>query len=170
MIEKANDIEHIIANDLGQSIKSLGKHITNLHSLLAPVLNVASKMQEHNKESHLQEVKTSQHGLWQSQVCVNAQTSIIHTENYCSYTVISVPNQEYDGKKYEFLFSFNPNKSVSLTLENHISFIFSGLFLSHKQVGPNDISEKSKCFYNLASYGNARLFNNLRQSFKRNKT
>jgi hypothetical protein len=59
LIEKANDIEHIIANDLGQSIKSLGKHITNLHSLLAHVLNVASKMQEHNKESHLQEVKTS---------------------------------------------------------------------------------------------------------------
>ena len=41
---------------------------------------------------------TSENGLWQSELCVNALTRDFHTEKDISYTLISVPTQDYNDK------------------------------------------------------------------------
>ena len=81
------------------------------------------------------------------------------------------PRQENVDNDYEFIFQLNEIKSIGITMHNNTNFIFSGLFLTHKQVcnrkNKSNDTEK-KAFFNLASYGNARLFNHFKQSLIRN--
>lgn len=57
-------------------------------------------MQDDYVNINLEEAKTSNSGLWQSQICVDASTDIAHTENECTYSLIQIPNQDLSlGKK-----------------------------------------------------------------------
>jgi hypothetical protein len=165
---EAGCIEKAIAKDLGKAVESLSKQIQNLQFAFAPILNIGFEMQKERGQNHLQNVPTTQSGLWQSQLCINAETSVIHTEKDCCYTLISVPNQEFDCNKTAFKFCFNEDNSISLNLVKNVSFIFSGVFLSHKQVRNNLKEKEGVSFFNLASYGNGRLYNHLCKSFERN--
>ena len=166
-----NKYENKIAEDLGKGISTFVPIINNIKEYIAPILNVGKKIQDNRNQIHLQEVASSKFGLWSSQLCVDAQTQILHTENDCTYTMIVTPRQENVDNDYEFIFQLNEFKSIGITMHNNTNFIFTGLFLTHKQVcnrkNKSNDTEK-KAFFNLASYGNARLFNHFKQSLIRN--
>ena len=113
--------------------------------------------------------------MWDTNVCVNASTGEFHTEKDTSYTLITVPQQDfksqkYSGNVYNFLFKLNHNNLLSLPLTPDLSLLFSGTFLTHRQKGNYSQDKSSKPFVNLSSYGNQRLFTHIRKSFFRNST
>ena len=116
---------------------------------------------------------TSNDGAWQSPVCVNTSLSILYTECDCTYAMISIPLQKIKRSKKSkmdsmFIFRLNKDSTISLPLQSGLSFVFSGLFLTHRQNYPNHLQNNQETFYNVASYGNTKLFNHLRCSFQRN--
>ena len=135
--------------------------------LVMPIISAADHVANaRNIKSPLTVTNSSECGCWASCICVNAETKILHTENDCTYTIIYAPQQNKTTAKYEFNFCLNPVNNVSFDMNDGISFMFSGMFLKHKQYkwkagNVNDI------FYNFASYGNQRLFNHLKQTILR---
>ena len=122
--------------------------------------------------------KTSKDGLWQSELCVNALTRDFHTEKDATYTLISVPQQDFDDKTRKkpstifFLFNLNENTTIGIKMNRSSSFIFYGTMLTHRQVCQDGYEKKNapskiSDFYNIACCGNQRLFNHLRHSFRR---
>ena len=121
----------------------------------------------------LVEVPTKKCGLWQSQICIDASTETAHTERDCTYTLISIPKQQNTfsrkvKRKSYFLFVLNNEQKVCISLTPQLSFFFSGMCLLHRQNHPSH-ENHSINFINIASYGNERLFNNIRASFNRVK-
>ena len=121
---------------------------------------------------------TSQHGLWQSELCCNAITKDFHTEKDITYTLISVPYQQHDNPKKKkprdsiFLFKINKTKTIGFKLFQKCSFIFNGTMLTHRQFSEDGYENEEyrngvSNFYNVACYGNQRLYNHLRKSFRR---
>ena len=55
--------------------------------------------------------------------------------------------------KYEFNFCLNARNNVSFEMNDGISFMFSGMFLKHKQYKWK-AGNVNIIFYNFASYGN----------------
>ena len=51
--------------------------------------------------------------------------------------------------------------TFGIKLEPGLSFIFSGKYLTHRQVIP-DSNSKHGNFLNIASYGNKRLYNHIK--------
>jgi len=85
----ADEMESSSAIEVGYGVQKLSGVIPNLHKLLSPVVDVAFDMQVDHGDVNLKLVKTSSSGLWQSKVCINATTKKWHTENDCSYTLVS---------------------------------------------------------------------------------
>ena len=63
--------------------------------------SVGYKLQAKYGDICLEGVKSSESGLWQSSVCVNAQTRIFHTEKDSTCTVITVQLQKKQNIKSE---------------------------------------------------------------------
>ena len=105
-------------------------------------------------------------------MCVNAETEEYHTEMDCTYTLIHVPNQKRDTGwcKYHFLFDLSTAVNISFHMVPGMSIMFSGQFATHRQSCDTINRKESDVFINFASYGNARLYRHIRNSFKRVKT
>ena len=102
----------MISLELDNAVKSFGKYLRHINSLLSPVIDVAYKLQEELGSINLKNVSTSKSGLWVSQACIDASTKVQHTENDCIYTIISMPKQIHlIGKKADknIYFLFSPN-------------------------------------------------------------
>ena len=69
-----------------------------VESIIDSVFSITYKLQEKYGSICLEGVKSSGYGLWQSSVCINAQTGIFHTEKDSTYTVITVPSQKKKTK------------------------------------------------------------------------
>ena len=109
-------------------------------------------------------------------MCINASTTKWHTENDCSYTLVSVPKQECE-RKYVFYFRLNPKIYVGIPMQSGVSFISSMKLLTHRQqciadpgIDSNFVSAQGNKFINVCSYANRRLFTHVRASLKRNMT
>ena len=89
----SNLIETLCANEVKKAVVSLKRMIANLPILLSPIIDTAFNLQQKLGDVNLKSVQTASSGLWQSQVCVNASTSVLHTERDCTYTLITVPKQ-----------------------------------------------------------------------------
>ena len=87
----SNLIETLCANEVKKAVVSLKRMIANLPILLSPIIDTAFNLQQKLGDVNLKSVQTASSGLWQSQVCVNASTSVLHTERDCTYTLITVP-------------------------------------------------------------------------------
>ena len=101
-------------------------------------------------------------------ICVNAETKEFHTEHDCTYTLISIPKQRHMNQlstRYDFLFILTEKQSISIHLTPGVTFMFSGLFLKHRQNKSNESSNDT--FFNFASYGNKRLFHHIRKTLNR---
>ena len=141
----------------------LSKFFPNLSELIAPILNVAYVKQIDDGDVNFNLSKTSKDGLWQSELCVNALTRDFHTEKDATYTLISVPQQDFDDKTRKkpstifFLFNLNENTTIGIKMSQSSSFIFNGTMLTHRQFcqdgyEKNNVPSKNSDFYDIAYY------------------
>ena len=175
---ESQKFELLVAKEVNIAVSNLKKYFVNISGLIAPILKVAYYKQEKAGNINLKEVPSSQYGLWQSELCVNAVTRDFHTERDVSYTLISVPFQVYDNEQKQqpkntfFLFKLSENLTIGFKMVPKTSFIFNGNMLTHRQFsedGYEDLSKRKNInnYYNIACYGNERLYNHMRKSFRR---
>ena len=50
-------------------------------------------MQKDYDQVSLKDVESSESGMWQSSMCVNVRTRLLHTEEDYTYTLCKVPSQ-----------------------------------------------------------------------------
>ena len=170
----ATKLEELCANDLSFAISSLSKVFPTVHRVISPILRTCYDLQATNgKLKNFERTRSYNNGLWQSALCFNAQTKVFHTENDCTYTVISVPKQSKTtslaNAEYNFLFKFQDRQILGINMLPGVSFIFSGKFMTHKRYCNVDVHPRDNCFVNFGSYGNERLYRHIRKSFTRNK-
>ena len=180
--DNAYEIELMCSEQVTFAVHSISTVFNNSHKIISPMLPVAHKLQEKYGDVNLKKVLTSDNGIWHSELCVNAMTREFHTERDVSYTLISVPQQERGLKKGNdevmdrndsyFLFQVNPNNTIALKLIDFTSFIFHGFMITHRQFCEDGYEEEKvrnlkENFFNIACYSNKRLFDHLKQSFKR---
>ena len=173
----ASKFENDCANELEKAILSLKRIIANISNLICPILKAGFDLQTEQGQINFKKVFTSDLGLWQSSICVNAITKEFHTEKDVTYTLITVPSQErllskHNGRETYFLFEINSDNCLGFEMKSGISFLFSGTMLTHKQFsidGYMDYKDREKIdpYYNIASYGNEKLFRHMRISFSR---
>ena len=112
----------------------------------------------------------SEYGIWQSSICETCQTSNLHTEDDCTYIVISTPlqdNSSISRPEYNFIFELRKGETIGIKLDPGVTFVFSGRYLMHRQMLNKNFKGQSNIFFNFASYGNKRLYNHLKSSIKR---
>ena len=161
--------EQLLAQDLKNGVQSLVSILPNVRDYIAPTLNTAYKVQSEIGDCNLKKTAVSDVGLWQSTVCVNCQTSVLHTENDCTYTVITTPNQVTNVVPI-FLFEIKKGFTVGLQMDPGLTFMFSGKYLFHRQMILDQIDTTNSTFINLASYGNDKLFNHFKTTLHRVNT
>ena len=65
-------------------------------------------------------------GLWQLTICDTCQTSNFHTEDDCTYTVVSTHNQDYEDIRAEpnvyFIFQMNSGENFGLKMDPGLTF------------------------------------------------
>ena len=101
---------------------------------------------------------------------MNAYTQKFHTESDCTSTVIVVPKQpkiKNNQKVYRFIFQLQKHMNISFKLKYGISFMFSGKCLIHRQQCTHTTHKKDDAFFNIAAYGNKRLYSHINKSFER---
>ena len=69
---------------------------------------------------------------------VEGRTDNFHTEDYCAYTFITVPQQILNSKPNPiqqpvFLFKMNETQTFTLPIYNDISFLYNTSLLTHRQ-------------------------------------
>jgi len=166
--------ENYCADEISRSVNTMKGFLPNIKRIIAPVIETSYEIQLRHKDMNLKETPSISNGCWQTSICINAETKEYHTEHDCTYTLISVPNHSVpkpslSSSKYDFLFRLTDNQSINITLKPGISLMFSGLFLTHRQNKSNDTTDTENNFFNIASYGNQRLFNHIRKTYNRNK-
>ena len=100
---------------------------------IAPMLNVIHNLQSDVLDLNMKRTSLSDHGMWQNYFFVNCQTTDLHTENNCTYTVVTVPNQKEKTVPY-FIFEFKKGFTFGLQMDHGLSFLFSGQYLFHRQM------------------------------------
>ena len=171
----AATIEKMIGIEMAFATQSLSKIVRQIDRFIMPLLDTANRLQCSNGNILLKKKENECAAMWNTNICVNASTGEFHTENDTSYTLITVPQQDFKSQKncgntYNFLFKLNEGNQISLPLIPNVSCLFSGLFLYHRQKGNDSKEQLHKPFVNLSSYGNQRLFTHIRKSFTRNNT
>ena len=134
-----------------------------------------AKLQPHfdfNDKTKEDEYQLQNKGILNVHICHNAQTEMKHTECDCSYTIISVPDQEKKthekGKMNVAKFEFNltDEKALVVPLEFNTILVYSGFLLTHRQQIHN-LNDTVDPFVNVVSYNSSKLFKHLMQSFRR---
>ena len=172
--KEATLYEQYTADEISRSVKDIKTFLPNIKSIISPVLDTCFELQSAIKDINIKEGYASNDGCWQSSLCVDAVTGEFHNEQDCTYTLISVPKQETiesnkKCNKYHFLFKLTENRRLNIALHPGVSFIFSGALLTHRQHSVENNTMKNEQFFNVASYGNKRLFNHIKKSFNNNK-
>ena len=158
----AKTIEEMISFEMSFALEQIAKIVVNVDRLLLSVIDVAHSKQYNFGDIGMIKNHNASDSMWNTNVCVNASTGDFHTEKDTSYTLITVPSQEQkeqknNGNEYSFLFKLNANTTISLPLSIYLTFLFSGMFISHRQKGNNSRNKEDPPFINLSSYGNQRL-------------
>ena len=131
---------------LMDSVNDISRYIRNISSLICPVLNVAFEMQKEYGDVNLQKLFAEDSWLWMSSICVNAKTTQYHVEDDCTYTVVKVPqqNKKMNGNYVSsriFMLQMNECTTYTINLEQNLTFMYSGTFISHRQECDN------KCYH-----------------------
>lgn len=162
--------ETLCANEISRSVNDLQKFLPNIKRIIAPVLETSFNLQiTEAKDLNLREMSSYKDGCWQTCICMDAQTKHKHTEHDCTYTLISIPQQNIQKTsiKYDFIFHLTKKHSINIPLKPGVSFIFSGFCLSHRQNKSRTSNKSDETFFNIASYGNKRLFYHLRKTYNK---
>ena len=150
-------------------ITELQRHITNLPSLISPIIGIAQTQQKVKGDINLKEISSSKDGLWQINMCVNAETTQYHIERDCTYTIIHVPQQVKcnDNSKHHFMFKKADDMNIAIPIQIGTTILFTSQFLTHRQSGPIDSTVDNDTFFNFTSYGNEKLFRHIKKSMAR---
>ena len=169
----ANKYEGHIADDISRSTNDLSKYLPKIKSIISPIIATAYELQSSIRNINIKEGYASNSGCWQTSICIDATTGEFHTEKDCTYTLISIPNQntissKTAGNNYHFLFSLIDKRILNIPLYPGILFIFSAAFLTHRQhINEFIHSNEQEVFFNVASYGNKRLYHHIKKSFNK---
>ena len=117
----------------------------------------------------MKKTNVSNNGMWQSSICVNCETTVLHIENDYTYTVIATPNQE-EKKASIFVFELKKGYTIGLQMDPGLTLMFSGKYLWHRQMILGNNKSTKSCFIDFASYGNAKRFNHLKTTIMRVNT
>ena len=63
-------VQHISSHELGAGIDSLASRLPNIKHLISPIVNAAYATQTFKGNIGLEKVESTNHGVWQSSVCV----------------------------------------------------------------------------------------------------
>ena len=165
----AEIMETLCADDLNKGVHSLVTILPKVREYIAPTLNIAYNMQHDIGDLNMKKTAVSNNGMWQSCICVNFQTAELHTENDCTYTVITTPNQA-KIKVPIFIFELKKGCTIGLQMNPGLTFMFSGKYLCHRQMILDGNQTNDSSFINLASYGNEKLYNHLKTTIRRVKS
>ena len=72
-------------------IDGLTKVISNLKSLISPIINTGYNLQQQKSDVNLKSRPGTSDGLSHISISINAQTKRLHTKNDATYTLIRVP-------------------------------------------------------------------------------
>ena len=172
------ELENLISSEITIATSKFEKWLPNFSQIIAPIIKAAYEKQSVVGDINLKEQNITDSGLWQSEICIDAITRDFHTEKDVTYTLISVPDQVHDGKNKKqpevpiFLFQINDDTIFGFKLHKKSTFVFNGTMLTHRQYNENGYIDKKERdninhFYNIACYGNQRLYNHMRKSFRR---
>ena len=157
----------MVDNDIASPVKDMSTIIPNILSILNSTTKTSCDIQQKDKLLNVKEGKASVDGCWHASICMSAETKGLHTEEDCSYDLITVPKNVIKDR-HDFVFQLKRNKHMNLQMKPGTSFIFSGVCLTHRQ--NRLIVAKSKeddgQFFNIAPNGNRRLFSHIRSSLK----
>ena len=119
---------------------------------------------------------------------MNAVTAEEHTEPDCAYTMIAIPilnkhfgimerhylqSKRKSNREYMFEFHCNANKIVTIMLEAGTIIYYAAHAITHRQqsrrfeVNENNNNNWVPSFWNLATYGNKKLYTHTVKSIKR---
>ena len=156
------------AHEIKEAVSSIMKFIPNIKFFVSPLLDsLAYYLRNNNQKKILTDVASKDYGCWQSTITVNAQTLQSHNEMDCTYTLISVPNQDKMNSEYDFFLQFNDRNNLVIPYEVGTTLLFNGYYLIHRQRCTRGVI--NECFINMASYGNKRLFNHIQTTLGRRK-
>ena len=150
----------------------INNRFVQLRKKLSPkVATIQSNIDFHPNNTPL-ENDIEMKGYLNCHLCINAQTSIAHTEPDASYTIIVVPsgfqklekNEKSNKGKFEFF--IDEDKIMVLPMHAGLILPYSGYLLTHRQQ-IYDGNELSPPFMNIVAYNSKRLFSNLMESFRR---
>ena len=169
----ATDIEKKCAKVISNGVKLLNNIVPDIKHLLSPILDSANSIRTTLPDNILQVTPTSSDGFWNTMLYVNGCTSGLHTERDCTYTLITVPKQSFNiGKKQlehkpMFIFKLKDNQQLIFPLVCGLTFVYNGCFMTHRQEYNRELNDNGPNFVNISSYGNEKIFNHLRKTFKR---
>ena len=135
--KKIQLIEETIYGSIYGDIQQISKYLPNLKSMISPDIRHVSNQFNLCEDSKLQETeKMYSLGMLNGHLCVNARTCLAHTECDSSYTVISVPMQDFSGYKdldANFHFLLSEQLTMVLTMVPNVAFLYSGYMLTQHQ-------------------------------------
>ena len=162
------EMEYYSSQEISNGINHLCRFLPHLRTYIAPVISCAYNLQNDMGDIQLKKNHYHDNDCWQSCICHNAATLDFHIEQDCTYTTIVVPKQsQCPGKQFQFLFKTKTNVSFGLPMNFGLCFVFSGYLLTHRQHCHIHSTDDNSTFINIASYGNKRLFNHMKQSLLR---
>ena len=164
--QQANELEKLIGAEVMNGIQSLKKRFPLITNFISPILQSTETIKQHNNEIlSLHDTVTSHCGCWHSTCCVNAETQVCHTEKDVTYSIITVPCQEVNDSRYNFLLRINPQCNLVTNLRQGTNLFYSAYYLGHWQRSMN--MGGNHTFVNICSYGSRRLFSHLRCTLQR---
>ena len=118
----------LIQMEMQCGIANLSNYIPLLPRLISPIIDIAFNLQQSQGYILLKEITGSKDGLWQTSMCVNAETQQFHTECDCTYTLIHVSQQVRKNNPAEYYFNFNlmKERTFSIQMKAGTSILFSG--------------------------------------------
>ena len=141
-----------------------------MRKYITPVLNVTHDLQKSIGDYNFKKVTVSESGMWYSSVSLSCQTTYLHTEDDCTYTVITVPKQEdneHNNPEYNFIFHLKKGQTIGLKMDTGLTILFFGKYLTQWQSESENMSTSNDIFINFPSYGNERLYNHLKKTINR---
>ena len=128
------EYEKMCCYEIYLAMSSFTSTIKKMKYLHSTILDVANTMFDNSELINpLYKNESIGIGCWKTIMCVNAETSDLHSEDDVTYTTITSPNQTNLKSKYSFIFQINVSTKIHLFMNSGIDIVFSGKFLVHHQ-------------------------------------
>ena len=130
-------IESKVLKHLHLQLSHLSKKLPAIHNIMSTKISVLNYYFNLNNGERCDEnVSLYGQGIINSHVCINAATTISHTELDFRYTLISVPKQpyvKYKSMKAEFYFNVNRSQTFVIPMQEYTCLVYSGYLICHHQ-------------------------------------